>query len=44
MVDNSSKLVCYYDGSGGGTRYTVEYANKQSVEVVNIYKEIILKK
>ena len=26
MVDNSSRLICYYDGNGGGTGYTVDYA------------------
>ena len=36
MVDNSSKLICYYDGSGGGTGYTVEYAKKRSIEIVNL--------
>ena len=36
MVDKSSKLICYYDGSGGGTGYTVEYAKKRSVQVVNL--------
>lgn len=36
MVDNSSKLICYYDGSGGGTGFTVDYAEKQLVQIVNI--------
>lgn len=36
MVDNSSKLICYYDGSGGGTGYTVEYAKKRSIQIVNL--------
>ena len=36
MVGKSSKLICYYDGSGGGTGYTVEYAKKRSVQVVNL--------
>ncbi len=36
MVDNSSKLIYYYNGSGGGTKYTVEYAEKQSLQVVNL--------
>jgi hypothetical protein len=40
MVDKSSKLICYYDGSGGGTGYTVEYAKKRSVQVVNLYASI----
>ena len=37
MVDNSSRLVCCYDESGGGTRYTVEYAKGTSVYVISIY-------
>ena len=36
MVDNSSKLICYYDGSGGGTGYTVEYVKKRSIQIVNL--------
>jgi Uncharacterized protein conserved in bacteria len=36
MVDNSSKLICYYNGSAGGTGYTVEYAEKQSIQIVNL--------
>lgn len=36
MVDNSSKLICYYDGSGGGTRYTVEYAMEQKIHIINL--------
>jgi uncharacterized phage-like protein YoqJ len=37
MIDNSSKLICYYDGSGGGTKYTVDYALKSKIETVNLY-------
>ena len=40
MVDNSSRLICYYDGSGGGTRYTVEYAKKRSIHIINICPSI----
>jgi len=36
MVDNSSRLICYYDGSDGGTGYTVEYAKSKSIDVANI--------
>ncbi len=46
MVDNSSKLICYYDGSSGGTRYTVGYAKKQSIEIINLcndYTEVNFK-
>ena len=40
MVDNSSKLICYYDGSGGGTGYTVEYAKKCRIPVTNLYNKV----
>ena len=36
MVDNSSRLICYYDGSSGGTKYTVEYAEKQQIQIINL--------
>ncbi len=36
MADNSSRLVCYYDGSGGGAGYMVEYAESKSISIVNI--------
>ncbi len=36
MVDNSSVLVCYYDGKKGGTKYTVDYAKKNNLEIINI--------
>ncbi|WP_326907841.1 SLOG family protein [Sedimentibacter sp. MB31-C6] len=41
MVENSSKLICYYNGSDGGTRYTVDYAKKQLVLVLNLYDKCI---
>lgn len=34
MVDNASLLLSVYDGSGGGTGYTVAYALQQKVEVL----------
>ncbi len=36
MVDNSTLLICYYDGRYGGTEYTVDYAKKKGVHVINI--------
>lgn len=36
MINNSSKLICYYNRSGGGTGYTVEYAKKQFVPIINL--------
>ncbi|MDD2362832.1 MAG: SLOG family protein [Oscillospiraceae bacterium] len=36
MVDNSSRLICYYDGGKGGTAATVKYANKKGLEIINL--------
>lgn len=38
LVDNSSLCICYFTGKSGGTAYTVHYANKQGVDVVNLAK------
>ncbi len=38
MVDRSNKLICYYDGGFGGTAYTVNYAEKQNLEITNLYE------
>jgi len=43
MVDNSNKLICFYDGSSGGTGNTVEYAESKSIPVINIYNSCNLK-
>lgn len=40
MIDNSSKLICYFNGSSGGTKYTVEYAETLSVPIINLYNII----
>jgi len=37
MVDNSSKMICYFDGSKG-TPYTVKYAEKNKVQIINLYE------
>ena len=34
MVDSSSLLLAVFDGSTGGTKYTVDYALKRGLEVV----------
>ena len=36
LVDNASLLLSVYDGSGGGTGYTVGYALQKKVEVMNL--------
>ena len=33
MVDRSARLIAVYDGSPGGTRYTVEYAAKNGLDI-----------
>lgn len=43
MVDNCSRLICYYDGSNGGTRYTVEYAQSKGLPISNICNSYVLK-
>ncbi len=36
MVDNSHVVVCLYDGTSGGTAYTVNYALKKGKVVIQI--------
>lgn len=38
MVDNSSLLICYYNGTSGGTGYTVNYAKQQQCRVINLFQ------
>ena len=38
MVDGAHVCVAYYDGGSGGTGYTVSYAGKKGVKVINTYK------
>lgn len=40
MDDRSSRLICYCDEGRGGTQYTVRYAEKNNVQVVNLYEKI----
>ncbi len=39
MVDHSSMVIAVYNGEKGGTRTTVEYAEKKKIRVVNVLKE-----
>ena len=41
MIDNSGLCIAYMTRSGGGTSYTVRYAESQEVETVNIAYLII---
>ena len=36
MVDHASLLIAAFDGTPGGTRYTVEYAMRRGVSVVDL--------
>lgn len=36
LVDNSSYCICYLTNSVGGTAYTVEYAKRQGLKIINI--------
>lgn len=36
MVDHASLLIAVFDGSPGGTRYTVEYAMRRGVPIVDL--------
>lgn len=36
MVDHSKRVVAFYNGTSGGTKNTINYANRKGVEVINI--------
>ena len=36
LVDHSSVCVCYLTKKDGGTAYTVDYAEKQGLEIFNL--------
>ena len=36
LVDNSSVCVCYLNRESGGTAYTVNYAKKNGLEIINL--------
>lgn len=39
LVDNSSLCVCYLTRDSGGTAYTVGYAKKQGLKVINLAQQ-----
>ena len=42
MVDHSALLFCYFDGQPGGTKYTVNYAKRCGMRIVNLAEEALL--
>ena len=36
MVNNSSKLIALYGGTGGGTKFTIDYARSQGLDITII--------
>ena len=36
LVEKSSMCICFFDGKPGGTQYTVNYARKRGLTVVNL--------
>ena len=36
MVDHSMLLIAAFDGTAGGTRYTVEYALRRGIEIFDV--------
>ncbi|CDN30806.1 hypothetical protein BN938_0701 [Mucinivorans hirudinis] len=38
LLDNSSVVVCYYDGQRGGTMYTVNRAKLRALPIINLHK------
>ena len=37
LVNYSSELICYWDKGGGGTKSTVDYAEKKGLAVYNLF-------
>lgn len=36
LVDHSALLIAVYDGTAGGTQYTIQYAMRRGVEIVDL--------
>ncbi len=39
MVDSSSVCIAYFNGKSGGTANTVEYAARQGLKIINLYRD-----
>ena len=40
MVDNSTRIIGYYNGLSGGTSHCWNYAAKKGLELVNLYENL----
>ena len=40
MVDNSTRIIGYYNGLSGGTAHCWNYASEKNLELVNLYDSI----
>ena len=40
MVDNSARIIGYYNGLSGGTAHCWNYASEKNLELVNLYDSI----
>ena len=36
MIDHSARLIAVYNGEAGGTRNTIEYAERQGIQIIRI--------
>lgn len=39
MVEQSSRVICWYNGTRGGTDYTCRYAQQMGCTLVNVYPQ-----
>ena len=37
LINNSSELICFWDGKSGGTKYTVDYATANDRLLLNMF-------
>lgn len=42
MVEQSSRVICWYTGNRGGTQYTHNYAKQHGCHIENIYRDHML--
>jgi len=40
LIDNSSRLICLYNGKPGGTKHTHDYAAKSNIQIINLWPHI----